>query len=152
MPSTFKTNTLGLNSWIETDKPTRSDFVSDNVIIDSTLGGHIGNSSLHLTNEEKLRVTSPYTVKLLQGTGESTRTIALDYEPSIVIVFAADTPPMVDISGSSSVCRGIAVTNYSSSGGLYLNGSEVTLCQGEHDGVNYNLNNNEYQYVLIVFR
>lgn len=152
MPSTFKTNNLGLNSWIETDKPTRSDFVGDNMIIDNKLGSHIQNKAIHLTNEEKLRVTSPYTVKLLQGTDESTRKIDLDYEPSIIIMFAVDTPPMIDVNGVSSVCRGAAVNRYNSSGGLYINGSSVTVCQGERDGVSYNLNNSEYQYVLIIFR
>ena len=37
MPSTYKTENYLLNSWIGSDKPMRSDFVSDNEIIDENL-------------------------------------------------------------------------------------------------------------------
>ena len=38
--SQFTTN-LGLCNWLESDRPKRADFVSDNGIIDSVLGGHL---------------------------------------------------------------------------------------------------------------
>ena len=53
MSSTNKTANLGLNSWIESDRPKRTDFVSDNTIIDNVLGNHVKDNGVHLTAEEK---------------------------------------------------------------------------------------------------
>jgi len=43
MPSTNKTEFLGLNHWSGSDKPKREDFVGDNLIIDSALGNTQNN-------------------------------------------------------------------------------------------------------------
>lgn len=40
MASTNKTETLGLNQWIGSDKPKMEDFNSDNRLIDTALAGH----------------------------------------------------------------------------------------------------------------
>ena len=43
MASTNKTEYLSLNAWVESDRPQRADFNSDNSIIDSALGAHLEN-------------------------------------------------------------------------------------------------------------
>ena len=51
MPTENKTTNLSLNSWLATDKPKREDFVNDNNIIDTVLGTHIADTSLHITED-----------------------------------------------------------------------------------------------------
>lgn len=51
MPTENKTTNLSLNNWLATDKPKREDFVNDNNIIDTVLGTHIADTSLHITEE-----------------------------------------------------------------------------------------------------
>ena len=63
MASTNKTQNLGLNNWLETDKPKRIDFVSDNAIVDNILGTHIKDNDIHLTSSEKDRVSEPFEVR-----------------------------------------------------------------------------------------
>lgn len=152
MPSTNKTPNFNLNQWRETDKPTRSDFVSDNSIIDAVLGAHTSDTSIHLTAIEKLRVSSPFLLKLIQGTGESSRSVGIGFEPELVICFALDMPPMQTVSGVETVNCGIAVRNYGGSGGCEISNTTVLLTQGTVGGVRYNLNNDDVQYVIVAFR
>ena len=39
MPTSNKTPALSLNNWLGTDKPMRSDFTEDNLILDSASAG-----------------------------------------------------------------------------------------------------------------
>ena len=152
MSSTHKTSHLNLNQWTATDKPTRADFVSDNTIIDSLLGGHIDNMNLHLTANEKTRVSSPYFIKLYQGTGDSLRTITLDFSPQLVICFALDKSPVELTSNVATINWGIAVNNYGGSGGCELSDSTVAVTQNTEDGIVYNLNKSGGQYLIVAFR
>ena len=43
MPSSAKTEKLGLNNWAGADTPKRADFNQDNRILDEKLGGHLEN-------------------------------------------------------------------------------------------------------------
>lgn len=49
MPSSAKTEKLGLNNWAGADTPKRADFNQDNRILDEKLGGHLENEDLHVT-------------------------------------------------------------------------------------------------------
>lgn len=152
MPSSNKTANLNLNQWAETDKPTRADFVSDNSIIDNVVSGHTSDSSIHLNAVEKLRVSSPYLIKLIQGTGESSRAVSLEFVPQMVICFALELSPIELSSGKVTVNWGIGVRNYGGSGGCEVSDSAVVITQGTQGGVNYNLNNSDVQYVVVAFR
>lgn len=152
MPSSNKTNNLGLNIWMPNDKPARGDFVLDNYIIDNKLGEHLLNQGIHLNEEEKLKVTQPYTVSILQGTDEETRTITLDFIPNMAVYFAANTPAVTEDGGTTVVNSGIAVKDYGTSGGIILSGTSVKVKQQIVDAVNYNLNSTDLQYILIAFR
>ena len=77
MASTNKTPNLRLNSWLDSDRPKRMDFVSDNNIIDSTLGTHLNDSTSHLTPSEKDKVDEPFEICILYGTGETSTSIHL---------------------------------------------------------------------------
>jgi hypothetical protein len=153
MASTNKTTNLHLNSWIESDKPKRTDFVMDNSIIDSVLGTHINDSDLHLTLAEKTRVHSPYSISLEYGTGTSTLTYNPGFAPSMAIIFKTNTPLITTVSGYPQANYAIA-TAKGSTGGATLSGSTFTVRQstGSENGVIYNLNENNEPYVIIYFR
>lgn len=152
MPSAFKTTNLGLNVWLGSDKPTRSDFVSDNNIIDNKLGGHINNTDKHLSADEKIRLDSPYEIQILQGNGDTIRTVELNFQPKIAICFAVNTPSVVTQGSISTVSSAIAVYNTGGSGGLVISENSIKV-KNETDGnAFYNLNESGVQYILIAFR
>ncbi len=152
MPSSLKTTNLELNKWIESDHPVRADFISDNEIIDSVLGGHLANSGVHLTAAEKQRVGSPFAVYAIQGTGEQSRAITLDFSPQMVFYFAQDMP-LSEFTGSiQKINGGIAVKNYGNSEGCSIGSNIVYVVQQDINGVRYNLNKENGQYILVAFR
>lgn len=152
MASTFKTEKLALNVWANTDKPVRSDFNRDNTILDSTVGGHIESTLLHLTDSDRSRLRNAFIFKILQGTDEETREITLDFEPSAVIYYAAGMPPAVCDNGSNKVYFASAVKDCSGSGGIRMSGSRVLVNQKTINSVLYELNNSDCQYVLFALR
>ncbi len=158
MASTNKTEHLLLNSWIETDRPQRNDFNSDNHIIDTVLGEHIEDNDLHLTETEKSRVASPFVVVPYVGTGEKTTTISLPVVPMFAVVYRKGMPfSLYDSqSGVNKVYGGVAFTSGGgASAGVSLSVTGgITLEQGaaESDGVYYCLNEEGCQYTVIVFR
>ena len=87
MSSTNKTSNLGLNSWIESDKPKRTDFVYDNTVIDRVLGNHVNDGNIHLTEDEKTKVQSPFVIHTIYGTGTATLNVKLGFVPSMVMIF-----------------------------------------------------------------
>ena len=60
MASSSFTTHLGLCDWAASDRPKRADFVSDNTIIDTQLGGHIANGNIHLSADEKAKLDEPF--------------------------------------------------------------------------------------------
>ena len=64
MASSEKSGNLGLNLWLASDRPVRADFVEDNRIIDEEVGGHLANGAIHVTQNEKNKITAPYAVKM----------------------------------------------------------------------------------------
>ena len=78
MPSSNKTEKLGLNAFIGSDKPKMDDFNFDNAQLDRIVGGHLENKTAHLTQEER----SKYFIEHVQlypytGDGSLTREITL---------------------------------------------------------------------------
>lgn len=154
MPSTNQTPNLGLNKWIDSDRPKRTDFVSDNVIIDTVLGTHINDTDVHLTSAEKARVSQPFKVSIAYGTGESSTEVSLDFEPSLVFVFKQDEP-LDYYSGNTSYVNSAVVTQRGVSSGVSLSGTLLTLYQGNNPDLTrvYNNLNQQYaQYIIIAFR
>lgn len=152
MPSINKTPYLGLHMWDSSDRPTRADFVSDNYAIDSAVGNHVNNTVIHLSEEEKGKITQPYVFAVLQGTDEETRSYTLDFTPSVVIYFAASTPAVTTESGSTVVNQAFSIFGYGSSGGLSIGNNVLKIKQKEIDNVLYNLNNSSKQYYLVAFK
>lgn len=153
MASTNKTP-LGLNQWVETDRPKRSDFVNDNAILDTVIRAHINDENLHLTsNEEKLRATEPFKIATVFGTGTSSTLFRLSFEPKLVIVFKKNSAPVEYTSGYMKVNCAIA-TSEGTSGGITISGDSVSLEQSAAatNGKFINLNESLAQYILVAFR
>ncbi len=153
MASTNRTPNLGLSSWLESDRPKRVDFVSDNSIIDSVLGTHISDSTSHLTQSEKNKVSEPFTVTTAYGTGESSTSIRFDFEPSLVIAFKKNSPFSEYTSTKNRINSAIA-TRRGATGGIALSNDLVTLYQGDVPDTSYynNMNEQYAQYVVIAFK
>ena len=95
MASSYKTSHLGLNNWTGSDKPKRVDFVNDNEILDTALGEHLEDQTVHVTADERTRWNSFHPeIGSYTGTGEVNRTITLGYHPVFVMVF-----PVGDVAG-----------------------------------------------------
>ena len=152
MASSNKTTHYQLNLWDGSDKPTRTDFANDNVLIDTALWMHVADIHMHLTAAEKARVGAPFEVQVLQGTNAAQRTVSFDFTPTLAICFAADEPPVKNLSGINYINCGIAAAGFGSTGGCALGASGVILNYTNDGLVRYNLNNSDNQYVIIAFR
>ena len=58
MSSSNKTNYLGLNQFVGSDKPKMEDFNADNRLLDEKIQQHI-QSQLHLTEQQRERLENP---------------------------------------------------------------------------------------------
>ncbi len=153
MASSNYTSNLHLCAWSDTDRPKRADFVSDNAIIDAQLGGHLANGSLHMTAAEKEKVAEPFAYKAYAGSGESSRTIALDFAPKMVIVFKRNQPLVTLDNGVTVINNGVACYGASGSGGVTISGTNVTVTEtAASSGSRISLNASGSQYTVIAFR
>ncbi len=153
MASSNYTPKLHLCAWSGSDRPKRADFLSDNTTIDTQLGGHIENETLHLTAQEKVKVGEPFVLKTYAGSGENSRTIVLDFSPKMVIVFKRNAAPVEYLSGVNVVNCGCVGYGASGSGGVSITGNNVTVTQtAAASGTRINLNESGSQYTVIAFR
>ena len=153
MPSTNTTPNLGLNSWIASDRPKRTDFVSDNTIIDTVLGTHIADTDLHLTNTEKNLVSEPYKVNILYGNGNASTTLRPGFTPKLVLICKIGAP-FCEYTANYTKVNAAVVTSRGSSGGASITGDSVEVTQNSaaSNGILYNLNENNANYLVISFR
>jgi hypothetical protein len=154
MASSQFTPNLHLSAWADTDRPKRADFVSDNTIIDTQLGGHLANGGIHVTAAEKAKLTEPFTVSLYSGSGESSRVISLGFQPKLVMIYKRGVPP-VSHSGSTTVVNSaIGCYGHGASVGVSLTSAGVSVTEQStaSDGVRISLNESGSQYTLIAFK
>jgi len=155
MSSSQKTEYLGLNSWLGTDRPQRIDFVDDNARIDSALKSHITNSTAHCTSTEKSRYDNPFTFTSYVGTGSATRTLTLSFSPKLVIIFTKDAPVIeTDNSGASLTNFAVVAKSNGNTGGAAMVDNVITVNQSTTavNGVKHNLNKLNGQYCIIAFK
>lgn len=102
MPSSYKTEHLGLNRWIGTDKPKRSDWVADNEKTDSAIKqlestqcSHSSDTGMHVTAVEKNKWNAgqAFSVFQYQGDGAAARSFSLGKAVKFAIVYAVGKPP-----------------------------------------------------------
>lgn len=154
MASSNKSENLGLNLWIGSDRPVRADFVEDNRIIDEEVGGHIANGAIHVTQNEKNKIAAPYTMKMYAGTGAASFTYTLDFSPGLVLVYKKNAPLSLSASGDTIINGGFAAQTYGGSTGISLSANQVTVTQQNTAslGMRCNLNESGGQYIIIAYK
>ncbi|MBE6824872.1 MAG: hypothetical protein E7513_05945 [Ruminococcaceae bacterium] len=155
MASTSYTKNLGLCAWESTDRPKRMDFVQDNNIIDTKLGEHIVDSGIHVTQDEKDAIASPYKVVTYVGDGAAQKTISLDKSYSYAIVFQKFYPPVeMDSNGNAVIRFAIVGRTFGSNADIMLKSNSIVVVQGASvtEGMKNNFNEDEGQYVIMLFR
>ena len=158
LSSSNKTTNLRLNSWVGSDVPCRSDFVSDNEIIDTVLGTHRQNTNIHITSAEREKWNAPYYIGTYMGNGSTTRNIAFDsdFSPKWGIVFSAGTFPSVnDYTNRADYNYFAVISNRGSTSGVTLGSGSMTVTQSTVavSGSEYkSFNENGVTYVYIIFR
>lgn len=154
MASSSFTTHLGLCNWAATDRPKRADFVSDNAIIDSTVGGHIADSTMHLTAAEKEKALQPYATVIYAGTGTDNRAVTTDFAPKLVMVYKKNAAPMMYSDGVNIVNSAAAAYGSGGTGGVSVTSTGFTVRQqsAAADGQRYSLNEDGCQYMAVVFR
>ncbi len=146
MPSTNKTTNLSLNQWVESDRPMRNDFNSDNAKLDSVVGGHVNNGNIHVTAEEKEFLKDSHKVYAYAGSGESTRTITLTEKFRYISIFASEKP--LEDGGKAYAATGYV--GVGSSLGLSLSASGPGFTVSQNDKAC--LNESGVQYKVIMFK
>ena len=153
MATSNYTPNLHLSAWEASDRPKRADFVSDNTIIDTQVGGHIANSNIHLSADEKAKLDEPYVSIMYAGTGESQRTIPLDFHPKFVFIYKRGVPFVTYSNGVNVVNSAGGSYGQGSSVGISLTSAGVLVCESEaSNGIRVSLNENLAQYTLIAFK
>lgn len=157
MPTNNKTPNLALNSWLGTDKPTRTDFVNDNVILDDIISTHMANEELHFTTSEKAWISQPYYIRSYLGNGEESKEVIFDFNPKCILIhkkgsvlYYYDTETGYNVYNSA-----IALQTSFSSAGVSLYNNILTVYQTVETPQNnyfYNLNASGIQYVCIAFK
>ncbi|MGI6255292.1 MAG: hypothetical protein ACOYJZ_06625 [Acutalibacter sp.] len=94
MAATNHSTNLGLSLWEQTDRPEWADFLQDNQQLEQLAGGHIANSALHLTAEEKQFLAQRGTVVTYTGSGTGSASVTLPFLPRRITVLAQGKPPM----------------------------------------------------------
>jgi len=156
MASKNKSEKLGLNLWEGTDRPQRTDFNSDNMIVDEALGTHLENTSLHLSEKEKSRVSAPLVSTLYAGDGSGSREITLPCEAQAVMVFCSGMPLGVYDEQQSCVKNywALWVFGAGKSAGVSVSGTSMTVSHGttaQHGFVTC-LNESGKQYRVVVLK
>ncbi len=155
MPTNHKTPKIHLNSWLGTDKPMRSDFVEDNTLLDTLLGGHLENDSLHLSEKDRIALSTPFVADIFAGNGQASGTHVMPFAPRLVFVFLRNAPfSRYDSEKACTVSNAAVVWQGVTSGGAGLSGKTLTLTQSQapSDGAFYNLNASGGQYGYVAFR
>lgn len=154
MATSNYTPNLHLSAWADSDRPKRADFVSDNTIIDTQLGGHIANSGIHLTAQEKAKISEPYVSLIYSGTGESTHSFTLEFQPKAVFVYRRGVPFVKYSGGVNYVYAASGYFGHGASVGISITTNGVTVSQSAEasDGVKVCLNESGCQYTIIAFR
>lgn len=146
MSSTNKTENLGLNSWIGSDKPERTDFNYDNEVLDNAIFQHTSNNEIHITQQERSAWNSSVHMGAYFGNGSAERIVATNcpFDVSFGIIFAANRP--ISVANFSSAKK----TNYTAFFGKLANSLGVKITDKRNFQINQSLTPEfEQEYVSL---
>lgn len=156
MPTNNKTS-LGLNSWIGTDKPMRRDFVDDNTLLDTLLTSHFNNTDVHLTVADRTQLKEGVVIGVYSGNGASKQDVSLPFDARLIIVFQSLSVCnlYVPSGGYNKNCLAFA-TKQGNTMGINLGACKLTVYQTQstpsNGGTFNNFNCDGGQYYYIAFR
>ncbi len=155
MPTSNKTEHLGLNQWLGTDKPKRTDFVQDNAAIDQAVYSHTSNTEVHLSQSDRSAFSSPAVTGSYVGDGQESQEITLPFSPAAVIVFRSDCGPVEVYSGGYSMSNFGIATQLAGTKGVSLFGNIMTVSQTQLSPIegdnleNMNMDYGQYFYIAL---
>jgi hypothetical protein len=157
MPTTNKTPNLGLNNWVGTDKPKRSDFVEDNTLLDTILGTHLADKAAHLSENDRAALEYPISTGMLGGNGKAVGMFELPFAARAVFAFYRGHP-MSEYNPDKkyTYINAAAATTTGNTPGIIMTGNRVELSQSQTEpepgGYFLNMNQSYGQYFYIAFR
>lgn len=156
MPTNQKTS-LGFNNWDGQDKPARTDFTGDNILLDTLLTKHFADTTLHLTEEMHKKIEEPIVFGFYYGNNKSEQAITLSFEPKLVLIFASLLPVIAPQGDASGFKMNLAVAMQGeASSGAELDGSTLYVYQESAKenptGITANLNAGAQYYCYAAFR
>lgn len=115
-------------------------FISKELLCSS----HINDESRHLSADQQTFLNHPFVTGSYFGTGDSSRSISLDFHPSVVIVLARGLPLMYvnHAAGVNYAMSAVAMRNGASLGaeitssGFRVNSTESTVARSCHPLLN----------------
>lgn len=158
MSSTNKTEKLGLNSWIGSDKPKRIDFNTDNEIIDRAVSQHTEDTVAHINAEEREKWNNYMFTGMYYGDGSTKRTVktTCPFEARIGFVFANSRPITITRFSESKNNNYFGIFGFlANSLGIKLNDdcksftvNQSASAMTANEYVNFNESGVAYHYVM----
>ena len=123
---------------------------------DLLCGSHIQNCDIHLSSEQKLALDSPFYAGSYFGTGHASKTIDLDFSPSLLIIIR-DGLPLIETDFAAKCNYTLAAIGFngvSTMGFEFLNKGFRVMNSSteEYSGCYPNLNELGKTYQFIAFR
>lgn len=122
--------------------------------LDKTLlcGSHIRNEEIHVTAEDKERWNEAVETGFYLGTGTSSKSVTLGYEPKMVII-SASGKPAVSINFTASTAKTyFAFATDSGSQGVEITSTGFRLVSLSSGGVSAAMNEAGTSYIFIAFK
>lgn len=115
--------------------------------------GHITNSEAHVTAEDKEHWNNPFIAGYYTGTGQSSITVSVGFEPKMLLLFCPDLPTMeIDFNaGTAANHIAFATQDYYSSG-LRLTTNGFRTVKSTYDGIVSFFNELGVTYCYIAFK
>ncbi len=116
-------------------------------------GSHIRNNDIHVTLEDKSKWDDPFAIGFYLGNGSSSRTVAIGFEPRLVILMASGYPAVaIDFAQSSAKSYMAVASSDFSSQGIQLSSTGFKLSTTTSGGVTSNLNSMGTSYIYIAYK
>lgn len=150
MPSTSKTEKLGLNVWTLNDRPHMADFNADNAAVEAAFKAHFEDSTAHLSAAEHENLDNRISFLTYFGTNMPTKEIQLTCTPKFVIVFPTNKAAVI-FSPNGRCLFGFASQTHGS-GGVSLKDSTLTVSFDELSPNDPATNMSGVTYTVAMFR
>lgn len=160
MASSGKSEKLGLSLWEAGDRPERLDFRQDNEKLEETVGGHLADTALHLSQTEKSFLGAPYWKFVYIGNGKEKLTAHAFSKlplPGLILVLANGRPPTMPGENGKvdaywdfySYYFNKYPEHYLGGGGITMNieNHDVSFANVEGDVMNVKLNEKGVYYI-----